>query len=291
MKRDKWLEELSNKVNEVPSQVNPSLWAGIQSQIAAPTILGMSVAAAKVVGLVASVVVVSGVTVIALTNREETTKSNKDLNKEIRKDTSETEPSLSSTKEITQNIEKDVKLEKLTKESNTISFKLDNAGKVEEEITKEKDLPFTISPTVSEPVVSVAPKVVKVENEKIEEKESSIVKQKETATRPKAIEKQEVVTETSKPAFKLIDLPNVFTPNGDGINDLFHVEVEGILDFSLVVLNDKGITVWKSADSKEKWDGRTMSGEPAQKGDYIYMITGMDENKKRVAEYRKLRLQ
>jgi gliding motility-associated-like protein len=50
-------------------------------------------------------------------------------------------------------------------------------------------------------------------------------------------------------------LPNVFTPNGDGTNDYLETKIEGVNEFSVVVLNDNGKVVYQSQDTEFKWDG------------------------------------
>lgn len=59
-----------------------------------------------------------------------------------------------------------------------------------------------------------------------------------------------------------IYIPNAFTPNGDGINDLFFVVGEGIDpdDFLMRVFNRWGEIVFESYDLQKKWDG----SEPAR---------------------------
>lgn len=66
------------------------------------------------------------------------------------------------------------------------------------------------------------------------------------------------------------EIPNVFTPNGDDVNDIFkvyHVEV-GITVSSLRVYNRWGQKVYETSNNNA-WDG-TYKGEPAQSDVYIY---------------------
>ncbi len=69
----------------------------------------------------------------------------------------------------------------------------------------------------------------------------------------------------------VLELPNVFTPNGDGINDLLKpLKKMGInrLDFS--VYNRWGKLVHR--DNTVNWDGLTNTGEQAVEGVYYWMI-------------------
>jgi len=65
--------------------------------------------------------------------------------------------------------------------------------------------------------------------------------------------------------------PNVFTPNGDGINDVFH-PIENIEYISeLVILNRWGNEV-NSFKHPFFWDGKTKNGDDVPEGVYYYLI-------------------
>jgi len=63
-------------------------------------------------------------------------------------------------------------------------------------------------------------------------------------------------------------LPNVFTPNKDGINELF---LEG---FDLKVYARSGLLLYQGTDG---WDG-TYKGKPVQQGTYLYVVTRLMNN-------------
>lgn len=70
-------------------------------------------------------------------------------------------------------------------------------------------------------------------------------------------------------------IPNVFTPNGDGINDRFMVLANG-LDFfpQIIIYNRWGTIVYKIENvSQIVWDGRTFDGTLVTPGTYFYVIT------------------
>ena len=75
-------------------------------------------------------------------------------------------------------------------------------------------------------------------------------------------------------------LSNVFTPNGDGTNDFLSIQSEGLLDFSVVVLNQKNQIIYQSSDAKFSWDGKLASGDDAPVGNYIYFVTAKSSNGK-----------
>jgi len=54
----------------------------------------------------------------------------------------------------------------------------------------------------------------------------------------------------------LLDVPNAFTPNGDGINDKIFVKGFGIAKMNFRIYNRQGLLVFQSADQATGWDGR-----------------------------------
>lgn len=69
-----------------------------------------------------------------------------------------------------------------------------------------------------------------------------------------------------------IFIPNAFSPNSDGINDIFQIIGTGkwkLHDFN--IYNRYGFLVFKTIDRKEGWDG-TYKGKLADQGVYFYYI-------------------
>lgn len=69
-----------------------------------------------------------------------------------------------------------------------------------------------------------------------------------------------------------IKMPNVFTPNGDGRNDIFRVppQINNRL-ISFTVFNRWGQVVFSSADMSKGWDGQ-INNQPAPAGTYVYYV-------------------
>ena len=78
------------------------------------------------------------------------------------------------------------------------------------------------------------------------------------------------------PIEESIVLPNIFTPNGDRVNDLFEIEIGDKLEFQIVVLNRQNQLVFKSGDPRFQWDGTMPNGEPAPEGVYLYYFSAKD---------------
>ena len=74
------------------------------------------------------------------------------------------------------------------------------------------------------------------------------------------------------------EIPNVFTPNDDGKNDVFTLNSNGILGSctSMQVFNRWGQKVFDSLGNNLVWSGRNFAGEPCITGTYFYTITVKD---------------
>ncbi len=70
----------------------------------------------------------------------------------------------------------------------------------------------------------------------------------------------------------LLEVPNVFTPNGDGKNDIFMVRALSIQSFHGVILNRWGRQIYEWHDHTAGWDGH-IHGKLANPGTYYYVIT------------------
>ena len=69
----------------------------------------------------------------------------------------------------------------------------------------------------------------------------------------------------------MLAVPNVFTPNGDGINDEFRVAYRSIRTFSMAVFDRWQHQVYSSSDPSRGWNG-TINGRPAAESAYTYVI-------------------
>lgn len=77
----------------------------------------------------------------------------------------------------------------------------------------------------------------------------------------------------------MLEVPNVFTPNGDGANDEFRVVYKSLKEFHIWVYNRWGHLVYKSDDPAKGWDG-TITGRPAAEGAYYYVIRALGTDAK-----------
>ncbi len=73
-------------------------------------------------------------------------------------------------------------------------------------------------------------------------------------------------------------IPNVFTPNGDGLNDIFRPIPAGMTTPEYFrVFNRNGQLVFQTNKWMEGWDGK-YKGKDATQGTYVWMIRGKDVN-------------
>jgi gliding motility-associated-like protein len=76
-------------------------------------------------------------------------------------------------------------------------------------------------------------------------------------------------------------VPTAFTPNNDGLNDVFEVIVNGVSTFQIRIYNRWGALVFFSDNLEIGWNGiEEISGEVLDNGTYLYNIHVTDYNKK-----------
>jgi gliding motility-associated-like protein len=75
-----------------------------------------------------------------------------------------------------------------------------------------------------------------------------------------------------------IYVPNIFTPNGDGANDIFNLPFDGFKSFQITITNRWGNVVWDRQRDDTKplllWDGTDNGGNDCTDGVYFYLLTG-----------------
>lgn len=87
-----------------------------------------------------------------------------------------------------------------------------------------------------------------------------------------------------------INIPNIFTPNNDGVNDNFEIECTDISDFNVKIYDLEGALMFESNSNEHQWDGATLDGRPAAAGNYYYFVVAKGADGKKYAEKGILRL-
>ena len=75
-----------------------------------------------------------------------------------------------------------------------------------------------------------------------------------------------------------LTVPNAFSPNNDGINDVFRISAQGYFRLSyLKIYNRWGQLVFESHDLNLGWNGRR-NGTDLPTGVYYWVLSGIDVN-------------
>jgi gliding motility-associated-like protein len=79
-------------------------------------------------------------------------------------------------------------------------------------------------------------------------------------------------TLTFNESINKVKFSNVFTPNNDGINDLFLIDgISQCGEYELTFFNRWGQEIFKTTSNQPKWDGKTSNGQDALAGVYYYL--------------------
>lgn len=71
-----------------------------------------------------------------------------------------------------------------------------------------------------------------------------------------------------------LEAPNTFTPNGDGVNDVYHfINASSISEFECFILDRWGNLLHTIKDVNSGWDGRNPAGQMVAEGTYFYNYT------------------
>ena len=76
-------------------------------------------------------------------------------------------------------------------------------------------------------------------------------------------------------------VPNVFTPNGDGKNDVFRLNAVNMGEINMTIFDRWGLKMFEATDNgKMEWDGKNKGGSTVTDGTYFYIIraSGLDDS-------------
>ncbi|MGZ3902680.1 MAG: beta strand repeat-containing protein [Bacteroidia bacterium] len=82
----------------------------------------------------------------------------------------------------------------------------------------------------------------------------------------------------------IVIIPNIFTPNGDDINDVFSTTIRGAKSADGLIFNRWGQLVYSWDALNGNWDGVMINGNDATDGTYFYLIK-VTSNKGEVKQY------
>ena len=110
----------------------------------------------------------------------------------------------------------------------------------------------------------------------------------ETLRRCSATTTQTVIVKDCPPDSIHVIVPNIFTPNSDGVNDTWTLNIYNrgytISSYQCNIYDRWGINMFSSTNLNEAWPGKTTSGESASAGSYFYIIKLTATNSKGKSE-------
>ena len=195
-------------------------------------------------------------------------------------------------KEIIEDLQEDKK-EVVSKDTDIVSSIVNPYEKetaIEDVDMVENNVESTIEPQSSPEQTNPSPIVI---NTPVDSESTPIIVEEATVVVEDVVEIQEEVFEelVEEENEESIILPNIFTPNNDGSNDFFIIEMSEKLDFQIVVIDQTNTVIFQSNDRNFRWDGTMMSGEPAPSGDYVYFLSAKTMGGKDFVKSSKLRIQ
>lgn len=77
-----------------------------------------------------------------------------------------------------------------------------------------------------------------------------------------------------------ISIPNIFTPNNDGINDDFEITYKNLTTLNCKIYNRWGLLIRELTNVGDAWNGKTTDGLECADGVYYCIIIAMGEDGK-----------
>lgn len=292
MDRKDTIEELfKQKLADHQVSVNPELWSSIASKIPAVTSAaidgGMTLVAKAIIGVAVAASVVGLGYLISVQNAT----TEKNTIKIQEKTTIKYQPENINTNSSNDQSSVPINNEAVKKESISI---VTNSSAITGSLISETLLGAEI--IQSEVQNLIPPNTEKDNSTNIPVNEELAAEKTEnnasnTLVAPINSGKSNAIIQDLKPtegSSLTLVLPNIFTPNGDGNNDVLTLDASTISDFSIVVLNSAGIVVYQSNDSAFSWNGTLPTGNPVDEGNFIYYVTGKDSEGKLISKHSRL---
>lgn len=83
------------------------------------------------------------------------------------------------------------------------------------------------------------------------------------------------VGQTKNAYINIFFIPNTFSPNNDGVNDVFNVKLPMALNYKIEIFNRYGVPLYLSRNIDDPWNG-LYKNEAVPSGTYYYVINAVD---------------
>lgn len=267
--RDLFDDILKNKLDNLDSPVRADIWSNVSSSISTSSATvgaGMSALTKIAIGVSVVAATVTGVLFYSVDKHQQETQTIETPKQpeEIKKETSTSTEIKETTKK--EEIKNPSRISEVVFESNNNPLVNENNTPIITENLLESKTETKVEQLNDDnalPIISNSPNIVNQSpsNEDIKLPKSSTLE---------------------------LVLPNIFTPNRDGINDMLSVDISKLKEASVVILNNKGQVVYSFTGEEFTWDGLDKNGDLVPVGSYIYFITGLDKNGLTYKKYSKL---
>lgn len=287
MEEKDFIKELfQEKLAQHQSPVSPELWASVSSSITSGTTVvssGLSLLTKSIIGGLSAAAVIGGVWMLT---QQKTSSTKTVRSKEIKKTSVQTKSvdeksAINPASKPAEIYEHVFLIPKVTQEENSPAF---GPGILHTGSGSASCGPFN-SLTNQEPEgIPMLPLQSRISDQSVlRVSENTLAVQADKVdNEPSSIEQEETIV-----------LPNIFTPNGDGKNDEFSIDLSSyeFLDYSLVILDMNNQLVFKSNNPQENWNGKKVDGDVCPTGTYVYYLTGKTVSGKTISKYSTLRIQ
>lgn len=278
--KDPIVDLFESKLKNAEFKVDPSVWTNIASQIpAAGTVT-------KGLSEIAKIAIATGITTVVVITSVLLINSNSD-----EKDS--TEDQIAEIIQVEKTEDTVVDTPPITNTERTSEAPVGNDQQTEQPIVideQENNTPVVLDILEADSFINIDLLVEekRLIDEYIEIEETILDKEKEV----ESIVEEDLIAESELEVEKVeVTIPNVFTPNNDGQNDLYNISYTGEMnDVSVVIFNSKGEIVYKTTDPDFNWNGRNMMDEPCPSGGYLLMLTAKDLRGNNIQESRDFQL-
>lgn len=276
--KDNIKDLFGEKLGSFEANVRPELWSNISSQIGSAASVASVTGTTLIAKIVLGISVAASVATVGYFVFTDNDTVEKIPSKRISIPDNNSKTTLSDTKTVVGK-----------KENSTNQDVSDNfvSNYLPEVLNNSLGEVYTEENSVAEQII--APIIINKENKEVFINKK--IEQTALINKNESEQVSPVIVEVLESVDLLGVLPNVFTPNGDRINDVLSIESKGLSDFSIVVIDKNSKIIYQSTDANFIWDGTGLNGEIVTKGTYIYYITARNVKGELISKYSMLNIE